>query len=123
MRIVNREGFMEMPEGTFYCKGGQWTFSELCVKGETLRNADGTSTDWEYARFNWVEAKDSGEAYDRQDEMLAKGTSYPMDGSYGRDGMYEKYDLFLVFEYADLASLRDLITETMQRIEHSERER
>lgn len=99
MRIYRRAEFMKLPEGTVFCKGKPWAFEDLCVKGETIPNNF-------YARgLQWVDAHDSGEAFDRLEEMLAEGASYPLETAEMRDGCFNDEDLFLVYEKADLVSL------------------
>jgi hypothetical protein len=101
MRVVDRKTFLTLPEGTIFCKGVQWAFESLCIKGESLGN------DWLDLDPTWVGAKDGGEASERLDEMLVFGASYPMEEAYGRDGCFDDSDVFLVFERDDLVKLRE----------------
>lgn len=108
MRIVNRETFLTLPEGTAYCKGKRWAFDGLCFKGDSRGN------DWSYIHPEWVDANDSGEAFDRLEEMLSQGASYPMNTAYGRDGCFDDEDIFMIFEADDLDRLAILISEARQ---------
>lgn len=103
MRVVNRETFLKLPAGTVYAKGVPWSFNSLCFKGESLGN------DWYEHDPAWVEANDSGEAFDRLERMLHQGASYPMEDAEGRDGLFDADAIFLIFEKADLEKLRGLI--------------
>lgn len=108
MKVVDRKAFLALPEGTIYCKGVQWDFHSLCVKGETW------GSDWTYWCPEWIDANDSSEAMNRLDEMLATGASYPMDDAYGRDGCFEEDAVFLIFEPDDLRRLSKFIMEAIQ---------
>ena len=103
MRIYRRDEFLKLPAGTIYAKGKPCYFDGFNVKFDTLNN------DWVHLNPMWIEAQDSGEAFDRFDEMLEHGASYPMQESAGRDGCYDKDEIFLVPERADLLKLKELI--------------
>ncbi len=47
-------------------------------------------------------------------QMAEDGASVPCDDMYGRDGMFEKTDMFLIFERDDLARLRDVVDEALK---------
>jgi hypothetical protein len=40
MRIMRRQEFLAMPEGTIYAKGGRWFFGGLEVKADTTDYGD-----------------------------------------------------------------------------------
>lgn len=101
MRVVDRATFLALPPGTIYCKGVRWAFEGLNVKQETAG-----SNDWYALDPAWVDGHDSGECIDRLEEMLAKGASYPMQDSACRDGLFDADAVFLIFERADLLTLR-----------------
>ena len=109
MKVLTREAFLRMPVGTAYCKGKRWYFDELAFKGDTCFSDDGRPIDWFALNPAWVDGEDSNECFDRLEDMLANGTSYPMQDSIGRDGCFDDEDLFLVFEKDDLAKLREWI--------------
>lgn len=100
MKVMNRAGFLKMPEGTIYTKGVKWAFGRLCIKGESLED------DWIYLDPAWISAHDSGEAADRLEKMLEGGASYPAEDAWGRDGRFDAKEIFLVFERDDLRELR-----------------
>ena len=103
MRIYGRKEFLKLPAGTAYFKGKRWHFDGLTFKGDSLRN------DWFETDPGWIDGKGSGECFDRLEEMLTDGASYPMQGVERRDGCYDDDDLFLVPERDDLLKLREWI--------------
>ena len=103
MKIINRAAFLELPSGTIYCKGERWAFENLCVKGDSMDD------DWHYLCPCGIEFHDSGQLFDRYEEMLARGASYPMEDGWCRDGVFDHDEIFLIFEKADLEVLRSLI--------------
>jgi hypothetical protein len=103
MKVYRRKDFLQLPAGVLFCKGKPWYWETPCIKGDTLENT--TVGDFLECGFCWVDANDSGEAFDRLNLMLETGASFPMEEAYGRDGMYDEEDLFLVFEKADIAEL------------------
>lgn len=108
MRVVNLEKFRELPSGTIYARGEQWYFDSLHVKGETFAH------DFACLDPCWVAALNSYEVFEIFEEMLQTGASYPMDEDFGRDGLFEPDNLFLVFERADLRKLRAMIDFAIQ---------
>lgn len=103
MRVVDRKAFLALPPGTIYCKGVQWAFDGLCIKGDSLEN------DWIYLDMAGPDAKDSGEYGELLEQSLAGGSSFPSETSYGRDGCFDDDAVFLIFEAADLDRLRAFI--------------
>ena len=98
MKIVDREQFLKMPQGTVYAKvPSKWIVEDLCVKHESTNY-----NDWYYMSFSWVDADDSGDAIDRLDEMADNGASYPVQNSIARDGLMELDSNFLIYEKADI---------------------
>lgn len=100
MRVVDRKTFLTLPAGTIYCKGVQWAFEGLCIKGDSLTN------DWIYLDPAWPSAIDSGAAFDLLDKSLADGSSFTGQDAYGRDGCFDDTEIMLIFERADLIAMR-----------------
>lgn len=92
-----------MPEVTLYAKGKPWAFGGIMVKAQSL------VTDWVCLDPAMVQAKDLREMDQRLTDMLENGASYPIADAFGRDGMFDKDDIFLVFEKDDLLKLREYI--------------
>jgi len=108
MRVYKRADFLQLPAGTVYCAGGEWFFGGICFKGDTMGN------DWSVLDPAWVDGKDSGECFARLGEMLDDGVSYPMEEDYGRDGLFDEGQIFLVFEGSDLKNLRGMIDKSIE---------
>lgn len=104
MRIVDGKTFIELPEGTIYCKGKKWYFDGIQIKGEN----QGTSM-WWHLDPAWIEGRNSEEVFDRLEAMADKGESYPMQTSYSKGGPANLDDMFLVFEIEDLRFFRCMI--------------
>ena len=107
MRVVDRTAFLELPKGTFYCKGKEWLFGPMCIKHESIPG------DWYYVNPAWVDGDDTGECVTRLKHSRENGSSHPMADLDipTRDGCFEKDAIFLVFEKEDLAKLRAVIDE------------
>lgn len=106
MKIYNRKDFLELPEGTFFAKGCQWVIEGFCIKGETWKSE---FSDFLYHDLVSIEYHDSIQHFDRLEEMLEKGVSYPINDSISRDGSFNGEDVFLVFERQDLLEIKKLI--------------
>lgn len=120
MRVVTREEFMRMPEGTLFLKGRPWAFGDLCVKGETII-FNGRSMDWFYLPTGTIEANDSGELFDRMGSMLKDGASYPLDlDCQSKDGCFDSDDVFLIYEAADIRAMVDLFGGLIARNDHGQ---
>lgn len=56
-----------------------------------------------------IESHDSGENFERMDDMMRNGASYPLDlESAGRHGLFERDAIFMVYEQEDVLRPRDL---------------
>lgn len=110
MRVVTRDEFMGLPEGTIFQKGRPWVFGGLSVKGETILHG-GKAIDWFYIPTDSIDASDSGELFARYDSMLRDGASYPLDlECQSRDGCFDNGDIFMIYEASDVLSLAGLLT-------------
>ncbi len=106
MKLVKRQELMEMPEGTLYCELREpWIFSGLSIKGSTI-NIDGKNIDFGTRGLEWVDADNSGEAVDRLEEMLLDSSvNYPVEAAYGREGMFDDEQVYMVYDKADIKSI------------------
>ena len=107
MKVYNRQDFLKLPSGTFFAKGHKWIVDGFCIKGDTWTN------DFLYKTLVDIDSHDSNQWADRLEEMLDKGTSYPINESEARDGMFDDEDVLLVFEDDDLKYIRKLINEKL----------
>ncbi|MET4529129.1 hypothetical protein [Bradyrhizobium sp. JR18.2] len=103
MRVVDRKTFLTLPAKTIYCKGVRWAFDSICIKGDSLEN------DWVYVNPAWANAHDSGGAIDLLEKSLEDSSSFDCETDFGRDGCFNDKDVFLIFETADLMTLRNFI--------------
>jgi hypothetical protein len=101
MKIVTREKFLKMPEGTLYSKYEPCVFGELCIKGESWE------VDFLYQDIvSSVECSGSDEFFGILDTAEETGCSFDMDlDCQGRDGLYDMEQLFAVWETKDVVQL------------------
>src|SRR3990167_9963102 len=96
MRIYNRKDFLNLPPQTLFCKGVESCLQNLCIKEESIEN------DFFYTDLCDIDAFDPNDYYKKFEDSLKNGTSYPINRSTSRDGMFEDDAVFLVFEKEDL---------------------
>jgi hypothetical protein len=109
MRIVDRKTFLTLPAGTVYAKIAEpIIIGGLSVKGDSIRDIDWATLDI----ANW-QSNDSGDWSDRYYQMAEGNISVPCDDMYGRDGMFDAKDQFLIFEKGDLLVLRAIVDEAL----------
>ncbi len=102
MRIVNLETFRTMPPGTFFQKYAPEWFGNLAVLDEVL--------DVDFLVNSITECpvygKDESETSDNIADMVENGASLPVSFDFiARDGMFDKDQLFAVWEAEDLRGL------------------
>lgn len=114
MKVLSREEFLKMPEGTIFCKGKGWYFDNLCIKAQTLQNSVEDIGDFVYLDMNWSNGKDSNEAVDIMEDSLKEGKSFICNDAFGRDGCFDKEDLFLVYEKEDLEKLKWFVQDALR---------
>lgn len=105
VKVYRRKEFLALPEGMIYAKGKPWYFDGLQIKFDTSHNGN----DWWSLDPSWIASEKGDDAFVRLDEMLEKGSSYPMQDAISRDGLNDESDLFLVFEVEDLRKLGGMI--------------
>lgn len=103
MRVYNRKDFLSLPEGTFFCKGTQWSFDNLSIKGQTLDN------DFVYVDLCNIDSNGTDCWVERLEDSLNNGTSYPINNNSSRDGFFDENAIFLIFEKHDLIYLINLM--------------
>lgn len=109
MKIVNRETFLAMPEGTLFSKYHPCVFEDLCIKGETW------DSDFQVQQVvDAIECTGSGDFSNRLHRSEILGESLPMDfNCMGRDGCFDDDQLFAVWERADVEALIVRLTQTL----------
>lgn len=113
MRVVDRETFLNHPEGTIYAKGKPLYWEALSVKFETLHH-DGVPRDWFYLDPCWVRSKVGEDASCEMMRAFDDGLSRPMEDAVSRDGCFDEDEVFLVFERDDLQVLQGFITKALE---------
>lgn len=111
MRIVGRKEFMQLPSGTLFCQcANRWAIDDLQVKFDSMIFSDDCD-DFVSMPFTCFEADSSEQWIDRIEAMANEGASFPLDlDAAGRDGLFNRDALFLVFETQDVVNLRDFLT-------------
>jgi hypothetical protein len=114
MRIINLEEFRDLPEGAIFMKYYPCVFDALSMKGKTL------PSDF-YSLDIAQEIKSKG-SDDTHGKLLAAqrdpNISLEMDFSvFGRDGLFDKDQLFAVYEKKDVYGLINKLTECLNAYE------
>ena len=103
MKIVNLEEFRKLPVGTLFMNYEPCIFGDLCAKGETWE-CDFLMEDITHE----IDANDCGDFSQKLHEAEEKGTSVVMDfDCTSRDGMFNKNQLFAIYEKVDIEMLQD----------------
>lgn len=103
MKIYSRSEFMKLPPGTIFSSGDPYCFVDIYVKGDTWE------VDFLESSPIGIDAFSSEIHADRMREMHEKGTSYPVNKDFGREGLFDPKMLYLVFEKEDLEYLKEVI--------------
>lgn len=103
MKIVNKTEFYALPEGTLYSDYEPCIFTSIKVKQSTLYHQD-KPIDFIYeSLIGNINAESSSHFVDMLDYAEKNKTSLPLDFECGeRDGLYEEYQLFAIYEKQDL---------------------
>lgn len=103
MRIVNIDTFIKLPAGIIFAKYEPFIFGDLMIKGDTYNK--------DFSSVTLLEVKASS-----MDEMIdilesaETGSSFKLDLEYYcRDGLFEKDQLFAVYEKEDVEQLLETI--------------
>lgn len=108
MRVVDRETFLALPPGTLFAKFEPDVFGPLQLKADTC-GEDFVCVEL-IPSFEGV--RDCGDWHEVLDRMVAGEASPPLRyDSYGRDGYFDRDQLFAVFEERDVRALLDHIIE------------
>ena len=101
MKIVNRDAFLKLPNGTLFSKYTPCIFGELMIKEDSLSN------DFIYQEIiDAIDSNSSEEIYDKLEDSQINGTEIAMDfHCCGRDGCFEDDQLFAVWSNDDRLAL------------------
>jgi hypothetical protein len=109
MRIVGLRTFLSMPNGTVYAKYEPQTFGEICIKGGNIAG----TPDFRYRGLIMLDVEDSGEHIETLDLAEKTGCSFPLDFyCEERDGLFNRGQLYAVFERTDVEGLIHLLNES-----------
>jgi hypothetical protein len=110
MLIVDRETFLAMPAGTVFAKYKPCVFDELSIKEDTC----GTDFAVQDIIPQFVTNNDSGDYFDTLDAAERGEPTPRLDYDIcGRDGMFDKDQLFAVFERHDVKDLIARLTKAL----------
>lgn len=102
MKIVDRQTFLTYPDGTVFAKYQPHVLDPIAIKGETMGN------DFVVQHTTpWFEgADDDGDYGAIMHAMQLGADSPPLDYDFaGRDGLFDRDQLFAVFSAADVDAL------------------
>lgn len=101
MRIVDRKTFLSLPENTVFSVYKPQTFGALEIKGESL-----TNDFYVQCIVDSIACDDDKEKHDVLDGALQSGETLRFDfDSEGRDGCYNKDELYAVWDNQDIENL------------------
>jgi hypothetical protein len=106
MRLVDLPTFLAMPAGTVYAKYEPCVFGELAIKDDSVPASDPVT--W-YLQdlIPWFEGCNESMGYFDALESMQRGEETPpLDYDItSKDGLYEREQLFAVFERRDVEAL------------------
>jgi hypothetical protein len=116
MRIINRAEFQACPAGTIYSKYQPCVFDELSVKTSGPLQ-EGQTDDWtRIILCDAIEAIDELEFIDACIRAQDSGLELRMDfENVSRDGMYNKDQLFAVWDRRDVEQLIATLQQTLTK--------
>lgn len=115
MRIYHRKEFLLLPKGIIFSllQNNCMTFDKLFIKGVTLRDYDNNPYDFYQIDLIDIDSSDWDQRLLRIEEMIQKGSSYPIECSESREGTFDDLSLYLVYEPEDLFYLSEVIKKAL----------
>lgn len=115
MKIVSKSELMRMPKGTLFAdfyngpdrmwtKGPEFILVAPCIPGD-----DGEPHDFMYISIDTPDHWDLDELINHCDEMVHTGSSYPVDLTIAREGLYDANCRYIVWEPEDVARIINLL--------------
>ena len=103
MKIVDLKTFRKLPSNTLFSKYEPYVFDSLEIKGDTLEHDFLTQS-----IHSSIDCLGSEEFVEKLDQAQETGESLEMDfDCQGRDGCFEKDQLFAIWEPDDVIDLID----------------
>ena len=110
MKIINKDEFLKLPEGTLYCEYEPCFLSSPLIKGENCGHDD-----YYESEITDIDFDSTGDMFDKYEEMEKEGKSYPLElHCYGRNAMFNDKQLFIIYEKTDVESLINKLTECLE---------
>ena len=104
MKILDREQFMNLPDGVLYAKLYSYEFGEISIKRESLTN------DWVVHELFNVHSEDFIKTVQIIDEAIKKQIRFDLDfESTIRDGCFDENQMFAVFEAEEVQNIIKLL--------------
>ena len=103
MKLLNREEFLKL-EDVLFCKYEPYTFDTLLIKGETRAYNDFY---YKYLfRLKESDNDDASQSFILANQSFEESKEGPIDlDSWYRDGLYDKDQLFAVFDNDEVKSI------------------
>ncbi len=116
MKIVNRDTFIKLPEGTIFAEYAPCWFGPIMVKGHSITWPDTEGNDYlELSLTDQIEANGSGDESDKLFAAEKSGVSIPMSfNSSGRNGCFEYKQLYAVWERTDVEGLISVLSKYLE---------
>jgi hypothetical protein len=109
MKLLNREEFLKLPEGTLYAKYYQDLFGDICVKDASIGAEEEIGDFYTMPLINISDDVFDNDHSDASDSFV-KTMQCDLDfDCYGRDGFFDKDQLFAVFEAKELSEITKIL--------------
>lgn len=116
MKIINKEEFIQLPEGTLFTEWKPCIFGEICIKGETISTESG---DFFYQPLIQIDAGGSDEEAALQIESAQTGKSFKLTlQCEHRDGHYDWGAMYAIWEEKDFEDLAMKLFHLVHREPH-----
>lgn len=108
MKIVNLETFLKLSPGTVYSKFEPNVFGALEIKGETIQGSDDF---FSHSIADAVKETLDMNRHSILSHAVSEGSSFELDFKQSsRDGSFNDYQLFAVWEESDVSLLLNHLT-------------
>jgi hypothetical protein len=109
MKLLNREEFLKLPKGTLYDKYYQKLLGDTCVKDASIRAEEEIG---DFYTMPYINISDDVFDNDHSDasDYFVKTMQCDLDfDCYGRDGFFDKDQLFAGFEAKELSEITKIL--------------
>ena len=120
MRIVNKQEFYKMPEGTLFSEFKDYTFGHICVKNETIISEFRNNIPFDFFYTNvtypYIESSDDIGYFDILEKMKNDNIEYPIDFCLNRDGKFDETQLYAIWSKKDIKNLIKILKNSLDFI-------